>query len=359
MKFDQTKALVFSIVAIMSFSIILPSYAEVTDIKTDSYSYKKGDLITFSGTVSPDSNGLVTIVVRDQSDEFVLLTQAQIKADNTFERSTETKKKFETTGVYKAISFIQNMTAAQTTSFGFSVDGSIVIPSGIQVVEESIIEEPVIEETIVETTVQTPTQQETAVESSSESQEPTIADFVDPNQDPQYYLDRYYNEANYKDWFDRNYPDITIEEAVGLTTESTGIVDDTIQSVESIKDEVGSLTQNAVDEIMENEILPEAEAVPEIESPIINEAPSEDNSELGQMALAFGGLAILFAAVYGIKRRVDNNTVQISKNRATIKEKLLGGILSSDPNEVIKNRLAKGEITVEQFNELKKTLKRK
>lgn len=44
--------------------------------------------------------------------------------------------------------------------------------------------------------------------------------FVDPKKDPQYYLDRYYNEPEYKDWFDRNYPDYTIEEAVSLEIKS-------------------------------------------------------------------------------------------------------------------------------------------
>ncbi|HET6517674.1 MAG TPA: fibronectin type III domain-containing protein, partial [Nitrosopumilaceae archaeon] len=48
--------------------------------------------------------------------------------------------------------------------------------------------------------------------------EPTskIASFVDPNKDPQHYVDRYNNEPNYKEWFDTNYPDRTIYEAVGL-----------------------------------------------------------------------------------------------------------------------------------------------
>jgi len=43
-----------------------------------------------------------------------------------------------------------------------------------------------------------------------------ILDFVDPNKDPQSYLRRYITEQTYKDWFDRNYPDYTIYEAVGL-----------------------------------------------------------------------------------------------------------------------------------------------
>jgi len=43
-----------------------------------------------------------------------------------------------------------------------------------------------------------------------------IEDFVDPNKDPGSYLRRYLLEEKYKDWFDRNYPDQTIYDAVGL-----------------------------------------------------------------------------------------------------------------------------------------------
>jgi len=43
-----------------------------------------------------------------------------------------------------------------------------------------------------------------------------FADFVDSNEDPQYYIDRYNNESVYKDWFDRYYPTLTIKQAVGL-----------------------------------------------------------------------------------------------------------------------------------------------
>ena len=46
-----------------------------------------------------------------------------------------------------------------------------------------------------------------------------LAPFVDPKLDPQYYVDRYNNEATYKEWFDETYPDTTIFEAVGLEEE--------------------------------------------------------------------------------------------------------------------------------------------
>ena len=44
-----------------------------------------------------------------------------------------------------------------------------------------------------------------------------ILSFVDPDKNPHEYLKRYLNESKYKDWFNRNYPNFTIYEAVGLT----------------------------------------------------------------------------------------------------------------------------------------------
>jgi hypothetical protein len=44
-----------------------------------------------------------------------------------------------------------------------------------------------------------------------------VAAFVDPSQDPQYYVDRYNNEPKYKEWFDENLPEYaSIYQAVGL-----------------------------------------------------------------------------------------------------------------------------------------------
>ena len=43
-----------------------------------------------------------------------------------------------------------------------------------------------------------------------------IEDFVDPNKDPHSYLKRFILEEKYRDWFERNYPNQAIYEAVGL-----------------------------------------------------------------------------------------------------------------------------------------------
>jgi len=47
-------------------------------------------------------------------------------------------------------------------------------------------------------------------------QEKYIVKLFDHKKGAQYYLDRYDNEPYYKKWFDTNFPDFTIEDAIGL-----------------------------------------------------------------------------------------------------------------------------------------------
>jgi len=44
-----------------------------------------------------------------------------------------------------------------------------------------------------------------------------LPSFVDPDKDPQHYINRYLTEPKYKEWFDSNYPEYTIYEAVGIS----------------------------------------------------------------------------------------------------------------------------------------------
>ncbi len=156
-----------------------------------------------------------------------------------------------------------------------------------------------------------------------------LADFVDPNKDPQYYLDRYYNEITYKSWFDRNYPDITIEEAVGSSNGESSVIDS----------------------ILKKELIQEADAT------LVHQEPVQtNNSETVNMILAIGGLGILFGAVYGIKRNVNDNTRQISINKDTIKNKIIKPITRTNPLNILQIRLAKGEISLEEFEALEKKL---
>lgn len=76
------------------------------------------------------------------------------------------------------------------------------------------------------------------------------------------------------------------------------------------------------------------------------------------MVLAVGGLGILFGAVLGIKKQVDTNSRQISINNDTIKKKIINPLMGLKPVEILQTRLAKGELTVQEFEELERRLKK-
>lgn len=153
-------------------------------------------------------------------------------------------------------------------------------------------------------------------------------EFIDKNKDPQHYVDRYYNEIKYKLWFDRNYPNYTIEEAVGYTGSE-------------------KVEHNSI----KNELIPEAQALSSS-----SEQQPVKNGEFAQIVLAISALAILFAATYGIKKKVEHNSRQISINRNSIKQKIIKPIMGSEPHKILQIRLARGEITLKEYYEIKKEL---
>ncbi len=320
MKGSEYRSYSLGMIILLIAATATPVFAEVTSIQTDHESFYKGDQIKFSGTVEEKSIGLVTIVIRDINDEFVMLTQAIINHDESFEKTIKIGDKFSEHGMYNAIGFILNMTKGTTTEFGVSLNGVPIILE--EVADESILEEPVTNEKIV-------VEKETEPKVKDVIKENSIADFVDPSEDPQYYIDRYYNEVTYKSWFDRNYPALSIEEAVGYT-----------DSIEEIK--------STVQEIIDNEIIPEAQAL-SIAEPI----QQNNNPEAAQMILAIVGLGALFGAVYGIKRKVDDNSKRISINRETIRKKFIAPIIGSNPKDILQARLAKGEITLEEYEKIR------
>ena len=63
-------------------------------------------------------------------------------------------------------------------------------------------------------------------------------DFVDTKKDPHEYLKRYLKEQKYKDWFNRNYPNHTIYDAVGLSlSDYLAIKRELFPESESIREE--------------------------------------------------------------------------------------------------------------------------
>ena len=327
---NRHRPYLLGIIFLLMSTIATPVFAEVTSIHSNSESFYKADQIKFSGIVEKDSIGLVTIVIRDLNDKFVLLTQAVINHDNTFEKTIKIGDRFSEHGIYNATGFILNMTKGITIDFAVSLNGVPIILNeelkNESIEENSILGEDVNKQSITSEKIITESVEDIITTSQ-------IADFIDSSKDPQYYIDRYYNEPFYKSWFDRNYPELTIEEAVGQT--------------ENIIE-----TKSVVQEIINKEIIPEAQA-----SSIVEHTQQlNNNSEIAQIALAVAGLGILFGAVYGIKRQVDNNSKRISINRETIRKKIIQSIIGSNPKDILQTRLAKGDITLEEYEKIKSKL---
>jgi len=318
-----------TIIGILVFSIIMPAHAEVTNFNIDKINHILGDKITFYGTVEEGSLGLVSVIIRDHTNEFVLLTQAFIKQDNTFQRSVDINQKFTKFGLYNVTAFIFNMTAGESVIFELFAEDSLPDVSQSEIIVPNELEINLQETIVVDE--QNNLLSSVSSQITSEKKDEKLADFIDLNKDPQHYLDRYYNESSYKDWFDRNYSDLTIEEAVGISTNFI------------------------ITESIEN-IIPDADAISVVTDSLNSD--SVDSREVVLFGLALGGLAILFTAVYGIKQRVDSNSENISQNRESIKKKMFGSLFGKHPIDVVKNRLANGEITIEEYDSLKKALQR-
>jgi uncharacterized membrane protein len=125
-----------ALLSIISISAIIPAFAEVTSLQTSSSFYKGGSVIQFSGTTqSTDSSSSgVTIVIFDPNNKYILLTSGIIDNNHAFQASVDTgsqsyKPLFSLKGMYNATAFIANQAAGKTVSFVFSPDGSPATPS--------------------------------------------------------------------------------------------------------------------------------------------------------------------------------------------------------------------------------------
>jgi uncharacterized membrane protein len=127
------------IVALLSVIVvsitIIPAYAEVTSLKTDASFYKRGDQITFSGTVLPTDPRTITILIFDPQNNYLVRSgiadsndQFQIIID-TGSTDSSIQQEFKLKGNYNATAFVANKASGVTVNFVFSPDGSPVLPS--------------------------------------------------------------------------------------------------------------------------------------------------------------------------------------------------------------------------------------
>ena len=334
----MTKRILLFLVIVFFVSSFSSVFAEVMEFRLDKEVYFINDSIFIEGTVTEESSGFVTIVIRDPYSKFLLLSQAMIQSDNKFQKEIPIDSKFEISGTYNATAFVLNMTDARFQSFDVlgiesQKNAKAVLEAENNMIDSNLntditnskISESKINEYDFKFSELTYENTNPFIEQTSK-----IADFVDATKNPQYYLDRYYNEPAYKSWFDRNYPDLTIEEAAGY-----------------------KIPKKELPTQYDTQIIPQAEAS------LLISSKDEKNEDVGLTVLTISGLGILFAAVYGIKKKSDGQSKLISINKEMLKKRFSPSRQKTNPRKIIQVRLANGEITVDEYEKLKDILDEK
>ena len=104
-----------------------------------------------------------------------------------------------------------------------------------------------------------------------------IEDFVDPDKDPHSYLKRFILEENYRDWFNRNYPNSTIYDAVGLNEWDYNEME---KKLSPDQDTIQGTAKNEPEPELESESKIEAESIDTSEIPPTPPVISEEQQNI-------------------------------------------------------------------------------
>lgn len=321
MSVRKEKLLVLSCFFIIALALIMPAYADIMSFKTDKTFYKKGDKITFSGTVQDEDVGeFVTITVDDPAGNFVTLRQGFVTVDKTFTITIDTAE-FLSHGVYNATGFVVNKTNSVWKTFDFSVDGSPVIhptPQPAPMQEPTPTQQP---------SQQNPSQGQQSASTSQPNEEETKTD----------------NEEK------------TIQEKIK-------------ERIEAAKKQREAQTnpplQTESDETAVNQTT-NVEFMPADDTKITDNDPTSRvstaidlGSNLLYLVLGLGGAGATAGVVYGIKNKKRHSGG--NKPVVKIREPSEKSPMPSEDDYalmILKNRLAKGEITIDEYNALKEALR--
>jgi len=316
----KEKLLVLCCFFVIAVALIMPAYADIKSFKSDKTFYKKGDKIIFSGiTEEEDVGEFVTVIIEDPAGNFVTLRQGYVTIDKNFTVTIDTKEKFASHGIYNATAFVVNKTNSVWKTFDFSLDGS-----------------PVIHSTSQPAPAPQPTQQPAPQPQPTSTPPPT-------------------QQSSQPDEENENDDELTIQEKIKERieaaqkqkeaqanpppqTESGSTVDQTTTGESTIT--TGDTTMNG-----------DKSGTTGISTPI------DLGSNMLYVVIGLGGAGAIAGVVYGIKNK--NRHDQDDKPIVKIREPSVKSAPSEDDYAlmILKNRLAKGEITIDEFNALKDALK--
>lgn len=188
--------------------LFLPLHAmgQIQNIATDKSQYYEGESINFSGKVIYDENTpfLILRVLNPSESDFVFITQLIIKPDGTFNGSfIADGPKWSSEGPYKILVNYGNFSQEKIINFKLSTESTET---------NNKTKEPIHKET---TQTSDNEKKSIPIEPSTQNLKTKLTGFPSLDKSPQYYLNRYYSEDDYRKWFDSQFPKNTIEEVVG------------------------------------------------------------------------------------------------------------------------------------------------
>jgi uncharacterized membrane protein len=389
----------FSILFVFSLtcSAILPAYAEVTSLQTNTSFYKGGSQIQFSGKIASGDSPSVYIVIHDPNNNYLLLSSGTADNQNAFQITVDTstpdnQPKFSLKGIYNATAFIMNQKAGKTVNFVFSPDGSPIISSS----PTSLTATPY-SSTEIDLSWSTPTMNggspitEYKIERNDGNGFNIIHNTMTvPYPDTGLTPSKQYsyrvsainsagvsNPSNVVNATTLHVPIQTIPQgSVGAstqnntgttqTTDTQAIFEEIQKRIENAK-RLQQLMQPKSNKILLNEGMGLVDSIgnastsnPEITSG--NKTSSIDFKNMLYPLIALAGASVIVAVLY-----VKKNKLWFNSDLKSMKKQDVSDSVESVEKEdnlvedysimILKNRLAKGEITVEEYNRLKDALK--
>jgi len=303
MQYRKGIAISICILFVITISFALSAYAEVKSLKTDKSFYIKGSTIIFSGLVDKnDFHKQVNLVIHDPQNNFVGISGGFSDDDNKFEIIVKTTDpqfhdRFSVKGTYNATAFITVEKNGTVVSFDFSPDGSPVIHAqqGEKSTEET--KPPVQNDNTVTNNGLTQKQETTSEEKSI------------------------YDKINER-----------IEYAKKLRESQTKT---------PLKIDVSeSLTVQAYGDTSASQVT-----------------TTEQQPPLITIMAAIGGGGMTIGTVIFLLNKRGHGTNNKGSNKKVNSGKSITSSTGDYPLVILKNRLANGEITIEEYNEIKNALK--
>ena len=207
------------LISLVTTVLLIPAFA--TTFSVDKSNYEYGDIITLSGSVSPvEGDQLVSVqILNPTQSDLVQIDTFAPNSDGSFSRIYKAEgPRWNLDGTY-TLKLIYNGEKLQT-SFEFITNPAPQPEPAPQLEPEPAPQEPETQSQSESNIIQTP-------KVMKHEPKTHIPGFPSLNKSPQYYFDRYNNESSYKEWFDSQFPNKSIQQVVGFTeTTVQGFPDD-------------------------------------------------------------------------------------------------------------------------------------